>query len=201
MDFSSKKITEWWQQQLAHYFLWWSIGVVVLIVGGGSWFILKPLYHDIRENNQAAQLSVRLDATRNQFAQLKLKSDAWAAENQTDAINLILPSYSDLPNLLVELEALADHSKFQLQGIAVAEEAVGANSTTPGGAVAAATTSATSGIRELKVTLNLTNGTYSHLRDFLSLAQSAWRLVAVQSINFGTDSSYAIELTSYYYTH
>ena len=197
MEFSSRKITEWWQQQLAQYFLWWAIGLAVVIVGGGSWFILRPLYHNVQANNQATELSVRLDEARDRLAKLKSKSEAWSLKNQDEAINLILPSYNDLPSLLVQLEALADHSKFQLQGIAVTEQAPGAGKPTS----STATAPVAAGVHELRVTLSLTNGTYARLRDFLQAAQSAWRLVAVKSINFSRDGSYAVELTSYYYTY
>ncbi len=192
----SKKFIVWWQLQLARYFTWWAVAVVVLVVGGGSWLWLRPLYRDVRENNQAVELAAQLSRTHARFEALQAKAQAWAQNNEGDAINLILPSYSDLPNLLTELDALATHSRLQLQGLSVTQEGSGSSRSTT-----TASTLTDSGIHQLKVNLSLTGGTYSRLRDFLRQTTSAWRLVALKSLTFGRDGNYAVELTSYFYTH
>jgi Tfp pilus assembly protein PilO len=197
MATSSKSLLVRWQQHLARNFRWWAVAVAVVVLGVGTWLFILPLYRDIKENNEAVVLEQRLQQAQGRFEALQVKAQAWSQKSQDDAISLILPSSTDLPNLLTELEALAIHSKLQIQGISLTPEGGAANARF--GSLGTGITD--SGIKQLKVNITVSGGTYQRLREFLRLTKSAWRLVALKSLTFGRDGNYAVELTSYYYTH
>jgi hypothetical protein len=200
-----KKIYRWWRKSLRQYFLWWGVGAATIILGLGSWFLLEPLYVDFRAGTQVDSLKDHIIETQNRLIALKKQAKVWEELRQSkqENINLILPNVNDLPNLIVQLEALAKQTRFDLQGIAISEKS------DTGKAVNARLGSKTStiakelpgGVRSLKITITLDGGNYTRLKEFLRAAQTAWRLLDVNSISFARDGSYAVELSAYYYPY
>jgi hypothetical protein len=200
-----KKIYQWWRKNLQQYFLWWGLGVAVVILGLGSWFLLKPLYVDLRAGTQVDSLKDHIVEVQNRLIILKKQAKTWEELQQStqENINLILPNVNDLPNLIVQLEALAKQTKFNLQGIAISEKSDTGKAvdTRPGSKTSTIAKELPGGVRVLKITITLDGGNYTRLKEFLQAAQSAWRLLEVNSISFARDGSYAVELSAYYYPY
>lgn len=197
-----KKIYQWWQKNLQQHFLWWGVGVAVVILGLGSWFLLKPLYVDLRAGTQVGSLEDHIIKTQNKLIALKKQAKTWEELQQSTQanVNLILPSVNDLPNLIVQLEALAKQTKFNLQGIAISEKSE-TNKTIKTPLGIQTSKELPGGVRSLKITITLDGGNYTRLKEFLQAAQSAWRLLEVNSISFARDGGYAVELSAYYYPY
>jgi hypothetical protein len=200
-----QKIYQWWQKNLQINFWWWAVGIVVIILGLGGWFLLKPLYTDLRTSTQVDSLKDRIVETQNRLVILKRQAKTWEElqQGEQENINLVLPSVNDLPNLIVQLEALAKQTKFNLQGIAISEKGeLNKTTNTRSGSVASTIAKGLpSGVRTLKITITLEGGDYTRLKEFLQATQSAWRLLDVNSLSFARDGSYAVELSAYYYPY
>lgn len=196
MAVSFKKISQWWHRSLQQHFVWWAALLVVAMVGSGWWWLWRPLYHDITPASQLQTLQAQLEQTRSRFAALQSAAQAWQAQPQLkpDDLELMLPSSADIPDLMVQLEAVANHAGVQLQGVAVADRASSAGTKAAGATLPG-------GVRPLQVTLNISNASYSKLKAFLGAVQTAWRLVAVNGISFGREGSLAVDLSSYYLPH
>lgn len=200
-----KKIYRWWRKNLQQYFLWWGFGTAVVILGLGGWFLLRPLYVDFRAGTQVDSLKDHIIEVQNKLIVLKKQSKTWEElqQNKQENINLILPNFNDLPNLIVQLEALAKQTKFNLQGIAISEKSGTdkAVNTRLGNKTSTIAKELPSGVRSLKITITLDGGNYTRLKEFLQAVQTAWRLLEVNSISFARDGSYAVELSAYYYPY
>ncbi len=192
-----QRIKLWWLRHVAKHFFWWAGVTTAVIVLGGSWWLLRPLYHDLRSNNQAQELAARLTTTEERLGLLQARADDWQKQHQDQALAVILPSFSDQPDLLVQLEAIANHAQLKVLAVSLIDQATptaasSGSAVSPGGV---------DGLRSIKVNLSLAGGNYGRLRDFLQAAQAAWRLLSVESLNFGREGGYAVTLTSYYYSH
>lgn len=200
-----KKIYRWWWKNLQQYFLWWAVGVAVVILGLGGWFLLKPLYIDLRAGTQVDSLKDYIIETQTKLIALKKQAKTWEELQLStqENINLILPNVNDLPNLIVQLESLAKQTRFNLRGIAISEKSdtKKAVNTRLGSKTSTTAKELLGGVRSLKITITLDDGNYTRLKEFLQAAQSAWRLLEVNSISFTRDGSYAVELSAYYYPY
>jgi len=192
-----QSIKQWWQQNLAQHFMWWAGVTAGIIILGGSWWLLRPLYHDLSSNNQAEVLAQKLTTTQERLGVLQARANDWQLKHQNQSLAVILPSLSDQPDLLVQLEAIANHAQLKVQALSLSDQAdvVGSTGTKATGVAAV------DGLRQIKVNLSLAGGSYARLRDFLQAAQAAWRLLSVDSLNFARDGAYAVTLSSYYYSH
>lgn len=185
-----------WDAFFAKYFNLW-LTLVVVIVGVGGFFILRGPYAEWRNLSAVRALQGQLQAYRNSLATLSSEITAWQQLDATSRgqVDIMLPSSSDLPNLLTELEAVAAQAGFQVQALGVGENQVAARG--QGAASVSATPGAT---HQVQVTMSLANGSYPSFKRLVSVLRRAWRVLRLDSFSFSSDSdAYRVQLTAFYY--
>lgn len=194
MELNLKQINDWWNKSLREHFIWWAVLVVVLIIGSGIWWLWRPMYKNITPNSQLDALETKLKSSQTRLDSLRKIADDWLKqpEWQPADLELVLPSTPDIPNLVVQTDTLASHSGLQLQSLSITERA------TPAAGAKAAVFSLPNGVRSMQVSINLTGVTYVKLKAFLQAMQSAWRVVALEDLNFGRANTVALKLVTYY---
>ncbi|MFH1866661.1 MAG: hypothetical protein ABIJ81_01090 [Patescibacteria group bacterium] len=186
----------WWQKSLVKYYQWWILLVVLVILVLPGWWLVRPIYLEWRTMTRAQDLESRLVVERQAVNELQQKINAWEKLKQQTAsdLQLILPSTIDIPNLLVQLEAIVEESGYRLRAVSVSE--AGAGQSRSKGKILAVT----GGIRPVKITLSVEGEGYNNFKELLQNIQLAWRLLDVNSFRYGTnETSFVIELTSFYY--
>ncbi len=193
----SKNQVSKWERALEKYFLWLALGLSILIIILGVWFLWRPVYNEWQGGVDLNKERNELQVARARFEVLKKLFTDWENLKVKPAgrdLPLILPSEAEVPNLLVQLEAIARDTGFKLQGIAVSE-ASGKGTSRKG--ESGATT--ISGARPIKITLSLDGATYPKVKTLLKALDQAWRLIQVDSFTVGRDSALSLELTAYYF--
>lgn len=123
-------------------------------------------------------------------------------ENQEDLerVSYILPSGQDIPDLIVQLEALAFESGSIIESVEFSSE----KKTTKAEQIRAGEQGVVKDYRGLNISLNLAS-TYSGFKNFLRLVEENIRLMDVNSIDFSTQSSegsqlinFNLSITTYY---
>ncbi|PJE57491.1 MAG: hypothetical protein COU82_01680 [Candidatus Portnoybacteria bacterium CG10_big_fil_rev_8_21_14_0_10_38_18] len=118
----------------------------------------------------------------------KLVSSYEGNKDVVEKTTYILPDNEDLPNLIVQLEALAFEQGLLLEKIefaAVNQDAVGGGEE--------GSTASTQNYQTITITLKLM-GSYPALKNFLKETEENMRLMDVSSINFSTSSGETPEI-------
>ena len=122
----------------------------------------------------------------------KLEKKYQEAEESLEKVNYILPSSQDIPNLIVQLEALVLEGGVALESIQFSE----AKEVVQSRAERAHTTiKETSSVdyRIISIDLSL-RGSYSAFKNFLKLVEENIRLMDINSINLSSESSEETEI-------
>jgi len=100
------------------------IGLLVLVVAGFAFYILKPQYDKIKQIKAEILAEQSNLTTREQkFKNIKmLLSNYKGVEEQLYNLSLSLPLKKDIPNLLVQLEALAVKNGVLMKSVSYEEE-------------------------------------------------------------------------------
>ena len=137
--------------------------VCVLIVGAVTWLFTKPTIVSVRTARAESQENRRL--TREAEVQVerltKLKSGIESTQSAAEELNLAFPRESQLPEVLVQLEAIASESQMKINSFSVD------TAPKPGGVPISISTS----------------GSFEQLQSFLALLESSRRPIIVQSIS------------------
>lgn len=192
----SKKQISKWERALEKHFFWWASAVAVIIIFLGVWFLLLPMYNEWRGGVNIDQERAELNVARARLVELKKISAEWGAvKKQVPARDLpfILPKEVNIPDLLVQLEAVASQTGFTLQGIAVSEATKGSGRKAETSGIQA------DGTRVVKITYSIDGVTYPKFKVLLQALEQAWRLIQVDSFTLGRDTSLSLDLTSYYF--
>lgn len=184
---------------MTHYRLatFLSMALIFLL---GYFFLLGPKYQELKTGGQfdLETKQAELANLEQQLENLKVLRQNLADLEKQDLSGLqsILPTKQDLPGLLVQMEKIASENDFALLNI----------SFMPAPATAKGQTGGNSGLKKLNLAVSLTGGNYSDLLRLLDDFEYNLRLLDVTSINFApnqakaSDSSYSLNLTTYYLT-
>jgi Tfp pilus assembly protein PilO len=203
----------------------WLIAVVVVCVFGlGFLFFLRPKLAEIqkvgvfdlrRTKDELALKETILSSTQelvSKYEELQL--------DEVAKLKALLPTEAGIPDLFVQIEAIAIASKFELANVSFAEPS--AERTTQAGAAATdeegltaktqpaaaptapSTPKALTGesIKKINVTFSVAgDGGYDSFKTFLSTVESSVRLLDIQSISYtpSEDGQYQINAVTYYF--
>ncbi len=176
---------------LAKHFKWWATIIVLLVVIIMIWYLVWPKFVEWRTMTQARDLQAQLFQRQEKFSQLQGQIKQWQKMKSQlgDDLQLVLPAVEDAPNLLVQIETLAARSKLPLRSLSISS-ATGASKRIE----------TSSGVKQVRLLLNLQGGDYKSLKSFLGELQTAWRLLQVENINYSSQG-FSLEVTGYYYPH
>ncbi|MBU1132564.1 type 4a pilus biogenesis protein PilO [Patescibacteria group bacterium] len=162
--------------------------LVLIIVGA---FLLVMFYGNditaLREENQRQEKI--LETKRQELDKLKaVKIDPEAMAATGQKILEILPQEKDLPDIFLQLEAMAEKNNLFMNMINVAEDA--AMETEEG---------APAKIKKLNLNMNLSGGDYFTLKSYLNDMEKNLRLMDVQSIVYSPESkTFNLSVNTYY---
>lgn len=176
------------------------LAAVVAIFGLSYYFVLQPQYEEIKSGGQYNLETIKNDlAAKNSYRQnLKTMIENYRKlnENETEKINVILPSEKDMAGLFVQFQALAQNNNLLLAGVSINQSAESKSS------INATSTFSLGSIKKLNVTLNLMGtqkSDYNEIKDFLSAIENNLRIFDIDAVYFNPDSSgYSINLVTYY---
>lgn len=220
MALSTKQLRRSLNRILSMRFRWVSFSVITIIVLLGYYFFLNPKLSEIRRVGvfDLARTKEQLELKRDIYQTTKELHDRY---NQLNLENVellagLLPDRQQLPELFVQVEALALASNLRLDNVGFAEVGTtsaatraAAPATGEGGAAAAKTPPAPQAaavrsrqtLKKLSVTFSVSGGNgYSDLKKFLANVESSLRLLDVQSLSYtpGEDERYQINAITYY---
>ena len=161
------------------------------------YFILEPKYQEVGIGGRYDLDNLKQEFTKRQeyLKDLKTLADNYQEVNQVDIEKLkkILPEEKDIPELFVQLQALAEEHNFLLVSVSINESAEAVKKKT-----------GTEGIKKLSISLNLISsgetGDYDELKEFLTTLEHNLRLFDVNAVYFSPDSpNYTLDIFTYYY--
>jgi len=157
---------------------------MVLMLGIIGWFLIWPAVQDISQLSQSVNdwQSQLADAKAAKQGLAKLQGEFNRLKSKADQIDNALPSEKDLPDLLVQAEALASQSGLVLGSISFTSQQ---QPSLPPGTEAPEEAAPA---KILQVTLSL-DGNYTGLKNFLTALENNLRVSDVSSISFLGESS------------
>lgn len=126
-----------------------------------------------------------------------LKAEYRNLESEIQKVFLALPDEEDIPNLLVQFEALASNSGLVLDNISFGQLAqkdskpTGRSTGAEGSFDTGSSSGTTSALRSLDVTMKLA-GRYTNFKNYLNSLGRNIRSMSVESISFGSSNGSAI---------
>ena len=165
--------------------------VSFILVGTAGWFFfIRPLEARIAITRVATIEGI---AAKERFAEQKatferLRSDLTkVSPTIVDKISRLSPKGRDVPQLLVELEALANETGLLLKDIGVSEGKTESEKAFP------------KGVKSIDLVITVSAGDYSTLKRFLDAVEKNVRLLNVKSFTFAKGlQSYIINVQAYY---
>lgn len=206
-------------------FRWVSFGIVAAIVLSGTFFFLFPKFSEIRKVGifDLQKAENQFDLKQQIFATTKELTNAYDALNLQDVEKLeaMLPKQQDLPNMFVQVEAIAEASGMKLDNVGftdlgAASQAVQAARVTPpsneesgsSNTNASATAPKTpkvldprNALRKMSVAFSVSGGNgYEDLKRFLTNVESSVRMLDIQSLSYspGGQGRYQINAITYF---
>ncbi|HBV32998.1 TPA: hypothetical protein DEB72_00500, partial [Patescibacteria group bacterium] len=171
MQLNQDTQVSWWQKTLVKNFTSWATLTALVVVILFGWTLIWPKYQEWRSMTRAQDLQGQLRQERVKVDNLKQQVAAWnSIKNQTSSdLQAILPSTIDIPNLLVQLEAVAAQSGFRFLGVSISETGAAVKRRGAGTSVSEA------GVRPIKITLSLEGRSYNNFKALLENIRSSWR--------------------------
>ena len=224
MKLTAKQLLCQFNHILVTRFRWISFSVVAIIVLTGTFFFLYPKFSEIRKVGvfDLQRTQNQLELKQQIFATTKELAGVYDVLNQQDVKKLeaMLPKKQDIPNMFVQVEAIAESSGMKLQSVgftdlgaanqtgraaaaAPSDEETTAKNTnaTPPTQTAPTTSEPRNILRKMGVTFSVSgeNG-YADLKGFLTNVESSVRMLDIQSFSYTTDSQgqYQINAITYY---
>lgn len=222
MAVSTKQFLRRFNHILITRFRWVSFSIVAIIVLFGTFFFLLPKFSEIRKVGvfDLQRTQDQLDLKQQVFETTKELANIYDVLNQQDIKKLeaMLPKKQDIPNMFVQVEAIAEASGMNLDSVGFTDLGT-ANQA--GRTTAAATTSEDTEntnaaatppttpssveprnpLRKMSVTFSVSgdNG-YTALKGFLTNVESSVRMLDIQSLSYSPDSQgqYQINAITYY---
>ena len=179
--------------------------IFLIVISAGVYFLVVP------EINKARQITKEFLPTKAKELELLDQYDAKIvalenlsaqAESQNsrsmELLKQVLPSTSNVPELIAQLEALTKKSGFFMGNLSISES------------IASPTKKATTGknqtvdsnLRSINISLSLTGGEYASFKALLDNIEKNVRLLDINSISFsvneGVAGGYLLNLKTYY---
>lgn len=176
---------------IRRFFIWWVTLMVAAALLAGYWVLRAP-YQEWLSLGRVDTLATSLTVAREQLSKLAQEAAAWQSlkAQHGNQLDLMLPSKIDVPNLLTQLEAVARATGFRLDAVSVAETTTGVKQAR----------ASSSGVRPVHITMSVSGGGYTKLKELLGAIHRAWRVVQVESFGIGGgEASYRLDLTAFYY--
>lgn len=150
-----------------------------------SWKVVIPDYKKSKE--ELFKVETDLAAASDKLESLKTAQNSLNALGDTvDKMLLAVPSDSDMPNLITELEALAVKHKSLIPTISVSDVAAAASTTTPPASSSAA--------NAINISFSLT-GTFEDLSQFIASIQRDIRYMNIESLSLSAGKEGAMTLS------
>lgn len=167
-----------------------TIVVLIIVCSGGIWLIYEGTIRKVETkvaDNQA------LLAEKEQSLS-KLKSVKVSVENLEESaqkILAVLPAEKDLPNVFVQLEALAFKNNLFLRTVDIASPEEGVTDEGEGKRLK---------LNKLVITLNVAGGDYFTLKNFLADIEKNLRLLDIKALSYlPQNNSYNLVINTYYF--
>ncbi|MDZ4229912.1 MAG: hypothetical protein U1C53_02120 [Candidatus Veblenbacteria bacterium] len=174
-----------------------AVTLIVVVLLLGWWFLLRPQWQTLRALPELDGFASSRAAVEAELSKLKQLTEDYTALTATDRkrLDLALPQGQDIPNLLAQLEGIAETTGFAItdlgfasgnqagEGVPVRDE-VG-NITSPLSPGANVETM----VQELRVNMVIEGGEYGALKEFIAAAQESIRLLNLSSVTFTTKSA------------
>lgn len=186
---------------------------IILVLVFGYFFLIKNKLSSINEKRTAITEREKevndLINYKSKSEELAKKYEAIKASKSSDIekIKAVLPSESDLPGIMAQIEALVKENGMELGSISMSglETSDNSSKTSSIKGVSKSATSTTSSdisdIKEVNVTMFVfgSNEGYDKIKSFLSALENHIRLIDVTSFTFDEKmSSYSINFKTYY---
>lgn len=186
-----------------------TILVILLLVVGSYYFILQPKYKEISLGGRYDLFNLEQDIIlKNEYlSTLQQLNDNYAEIDSQNKVRLerILPKESDIPGLLVQLEALAESEDVLLASLSFKEVPKVAPSTRRSRKrpVEEESSAVMAQLNKVTIDLNLvTNsvtGDYRKVKSFLTAIEHNLRIFDVNSVFYSPGSpNFTISLVTYY---
>lgn len=150
-----------------------NIFIIILVLGfiGVIIFLDIPMVQNILDIKKDTKIQQNLFEEKSDFIQTvgKLAEKYKGNESVFKELDFILPNDQDVPNLIVQLETLANNSGVVLDNVAIIEEEKSKEKTSDYGIV--------------NVNLKL-NSSYESFKNFLTIVENNMRLIDISSIDF-----------------
>lgn len=223
MALSTKQVTRQLSRILATRFRLVSFIVVALILLIGGFFFLYPKFSEIRTVGvfDLQRTQNQLDLKRQIVDETQNLTKIYDNLNLDDVAKLqeLLPKEEDLPNLFVQVEAIATASNLRLENVGFTDLGAAAKAAVP--VAAAATTDETTGttttpkttatpvthvtaasLHQVSVSFTVSGSSgYNDLKTFLTNVESSIRIFDIQSLSYaptGQAEQYQINAITYY---
>ena len=159
-------------------------GVIILLLGW--WFFWRPAWQELQSLPDIADYESTKQVAQQELDSLNSMNEEFAQLSATDRqrLDLALPRGQDLPNLLAQLEGIAETTNFIITDIGFSADRETKTAALPGSEVApvAGATEA----KELKINLTIQGGDYAELKKFINTAEASLRLLQLTSLTFAT---------------
>lgn len=174
-------------------------GLVVLLLTG-VWLLWRPIWNQLAllpTDQSLLEPKQRLEQDITLLNELKDKL-AVVNQDQLERLKLVLPTGQDLPNLVAQLEGIAQKNKFQILTVDFVSGLENNNALPP------ASASAKNAPQLLNINLSLSAGNYEQLKSLVADIESSLRLLTITGINFSygaasaSRNGYQINLISPY---
>ncbi len=174
-------------------------GLVILLLVG-VWLLWRPIWSQLTFLPTEESLlgpKQRLEQDITLLNELKDKL-AVVNQDQLERLKLVLPTGQDLPNLVAQLEGIAQKNKFQILTVDFVSGLENNNALPP------VSGSDKNDPQLLNINLSLSAGNYEQLKSFVADVESSLRLLTITGINFSygagstSRNGYQINLISPY---
>jgi len=175
------------------FYLFLTGAVCLFILGFGFYNFVWPAYQDakINVNSDLEETKERVEALQSYLNDLKDLRDSYDkfSTQQIQQMKDILPESKDFPALFVVAQDIGERNGLVIDGVSFSElsgdSGVSSNGITD--------------IREVDVSLQVSEGNYSDLKNYLSDLEHHLRLFDITSISFSdTDGPYTINMKTYF---
>ena len=172
------------------------IGILALGCIASIAFLDVPMISDVLKTKEDVKTQQDLLKEKNDFIQKaeKLAEQYKGSEDIFKKLDVILPDNQDMPNMIVQLEALANASGVVLRDVTFAEEEK--------------TEGNVSDYKAIRINVKI-DGSYEAFKNFLTAVENNMRLSDVNSIGFQATTNstgvstfgFDVVLTTYYQTN
>lgn len=182
------------------------IGISILLVLGIYFLAMSPLVTKVKTQmlNYKAQKLVNQQKQKELDNLSVLKDSMTQNKDEVNALKVALPKEPDIPDLLVQLNAIAASSKLKMVSFTPSMTAGATSAATPqptassssGSSSGNATQKANSSLGLGQLVANLTmQGQYEQFEDFLIGCEKNLRPIIVQSVNLSQSADNSLNVT------